>query len=79
MSSEVMASLKKDYIYNLMLKGKREDGRLFDEYRNITVQTNIIEKAEGSAKVCIGDTQVLVGCETSSRCSIPGFTGLKEL
>ncbi|MBC7085609.1 MAG: exosome complex protein Rrp42 [Methanomethylovorans sp.] len=61
MTSEVMASLKKDYIYNLMLKGKREDGRAFDEYRKITVQTNIIDKAEGSAKVCIGDTQVLVG------------------
>ncbi len=61
MSSEVMASLKKDYIYNLMLKGKRDDGRSFDEYRKITVQTNVIDKAEGSAKVCIGETQVLVG------------------
>lgn len=61
MSNDVMSSLKKDYIYNLMLKGKREDGRFFDEYRPITIQTNVIDKAEGSAKAIIGNTQVLVG------------------
>ncbi|OPY23958.1 MAG: Exosome complex component Rrp42 [Methanomethylovorans sp. PtaU1.Bin073] len=71
MSSEVMASLKKDYIYNLMLKGKREDGRSFDEYRNITIQTNVIDKAEGSAKVCIGDTQVLVGVKLQTGAPFP--------
>lgn len=61
MGNEVMSTLKKDYIYNLMLKGKREDGRSFDECRPINIQTNIIDKAEGSAKVTIGNTQVLVG------------------
>jgi exosome complex component RRP42 len=59
--SEVMSKLKKDYVYNLMLKGQREDGRAFDEMRDITVETNVIDKAEGSAKVQYGDTQVLVG------------------
>jgi exosome complex component RRP42 len=59
--SEVIATLKKDYIYNLMVKGKRQDGRGFKDFRDIKIETNIITKAEGSAKVTLGDTQVLVG------------------
>ncbi|MBP2029413.1 exosome complex component RRP42 [Methanohalophilus levihalophilus] len=61
MSNEVISRLKKDYIYNLMLKGSREDGRSFEEFRDIVLETNVIDKAEGSAKVQIGDTQVMVG------------------
>ena len=61
MSNEIMAELRKDYIYNLMVKGEREDGRTFDEYRDITIDTNVIEKAEGSARVRLGDTLLVVG------------------
>lgn len=61
MMSEVIATLKKDYIYNLMIKGKRQDGRGFKDFRDIKLETNVISKAEGSAKVTLGDTQVLVG------------------
>jgi exosome complex component RRP42 len=59
--SEVIATLKKDFIYNLMIKGKRQDGRGFKEFRDIKLETNVIIKAEGSAKVTLGETQVLVG------------------
>jgi exosome complex component RRP42 len=59
--SEVISRLKRDYIYNLMLKGEREDGRQFDELRDIALETGIIDKAEGSAMVQYGDTQVMVG------------------
>jgi len=41
--------------------GKRFDGRKFDEFRNIKIETGISNKAEGSARVKIGDTEVLVG------------------
>ncbi len=61
MSNEIMAELRKDYIYNLMVKGERGDGRAFDQYREITIETNVINKAEGSARVKIGDTHVVVG------------------
>lgn len=40
---------------------KREDGRRTNEYRNIEVETNVIEKAEGSAHIRIGNTEVIVG------------------
>ncbi len=61
MSNEVMAELHKDYIYNLMIKGEREDGRAFDQYRELVIETNVITKAEGSARIRLGDTHVVVG------------------
>ncbi|TKJ17025.1 RNA-binding protein [Candidatus Woesearchaeota archaeon B3_Woes] len=42
-------------------KNIRFDGRKFDEYRDISVETNISKSAEGSARVKIGDTEVIVG------------------
>lgn len=42
-------------------KGMRFDGRKFDEYRKISVETNISKSAEGSARVKIGETDLIVG------------------
>jgi exosome complex component RRP42 len=42
--------------------GERLDGRSMDEYRDIELKTDYIPTtAQGSAKVSIGDTQVIVG------------------
>ena len=57
----ITPSIKRDYLANLAIKGKRADGRELNEYRNIELETNIISKAEGSARVKIGNTQVVVG------------------
>ncbi|MBI2044522.1 exosome complex protein Rrp42 [Candidatus Pacearchaeota archaeon] len=40
---------------------KRFDGRALDEFREIVVETGISKNAEGSARVKIGKTEVLVG------------------
>ncbi|NLI62861.1 MAG: exosome complex protein Rrp42 [Methanosarcinaceae archaeon] len=61
MSDEVISILKRDRIHNLAIEGKRSDGRAFDEFRSITLKTNVIQKAEGSAYVEFGDTKVIVG------------------
>jgi exosome complex component RRP42 len=61
MNNEIISVIQKDYINNLMLKGKRLDDRAFDEYRNISIQTGIINKAEGSASVELGETKIIVG------------------
>ncbi|HMK48210.1 MAG TPA: exosome complex protein Rrp42 [Methanocella sp.] len=61
MSEDVIAEIKRDYIYSLANQGDRADGRKFDEFRPITVETGVINKAEGSARVKIGDSQVVVG------------------
>ena len=57
----VIPSIKRDYINKLAAQGKRTDGRKFDEYRKIEITTDVISKAEGSALVKIGNTQVLAG------------------
>ena len=59
--TNVISEIKKDFIYNLLLKGERIDGRTFDQYREISIQRDVIRKAEGSALVRIGSSQVLVG------------------
>jgi len=71
LSDEVMTELRKDYIYNLMVKGEREDGRAFDQYREITIDTNVIERAEGSARVQLGDTLLVVGVKIQPGAPFP--------
>ncbi len=61
MGKDVVADLKKDYISKLLVKDMREDGRKMDEMRPLSIETNFIKSAEGSARVTLGDTQVVVG------------------
>jgi len=61
MGKDVVADLKKDYISKLLMKDMRADGRKLDEMRPITIETNFIKSAEGSARVTLGETQVVVG------------------
>jgi exosome complex component RRP42 len=42
-------------------KDLRFDGRKLDEYRNISIETDISKSAEGSCRVKMGETEVLVG------------------
>jgi len=56
-----MISIDKDLIKNIVSNGKRLDNREFDQYRDIIIETNVIPQAEGSARVKIGDTEVIAG------------------
>src|SRR2546427_4768009 len=51
----------REHIARLAASGKRTDGRRFDEPRPLVVQKNCIKNAEGSARVQLGNTDVLVG------------------
>ncbi len=57
----IIEEVKKDTVIDFLKEKKRIDGRSFDEYRPITVEKNVISTAEGSARVRLGKTQVLVG------------------
>ena len=46
---------------DLASKGMRLDGRKPDEFRKIVIEKDVIEKAEGSARVRMGETDVIVG------------------
>lgn len=55
------SNLTKDRIMKYLLEGRRFDNRNVDEFRDIKVEVGISKKAEGSAKVKLGKTEVWVG------------------
>jgi exosome complex component RRP42 len=55
------AKITGDRIKEYFKQGKRFDGRSLDEFREIVIETNVSKNAEGSARVKIGKTEVLVG------------------
>ena len=57
----VVVRVKQKQIAELINSGKRLDGRSFHDYRKIKLEVGIIEKAEGSARVLLGKTEILVG------------------
>lgn len=56
-----MIELDVNLVKEIVEKNKRLDGRRFDEYREVIVETGIVSSAEGSARVKIGDTEVVAG------------------
>ena len=53
--------MEKDYLISLLSKGKRPDERNALDYRQIKIEYGATKTAEGSARVMIGDTHVIVG------------------
>lgn len=56
-----MMKLQNDFLRELAEKGKRFEDRKLDEFRKISIEKGIIENAEGSARVRIGETEVIAG------------------
>jgi len=65
----IVPRLKRKKIQEAVTSGKRMDGRELEDYREIVVKSNVIEKAEGSAEVFLGDTRVMVGIKI--KCGAP--------
>ena len=61
--SSVITRVKQKQIAQLITKGKRLDGRGLTDYREMKVEQGIIERAEGSARVLLGRTEVMVGAK----------------
>ncbi|HET6404142.1 MAG TPA: exosome complex protein Rrp42 [Candidatus Thermoplasmatota archaeon] len=61
MGDDIVAEIKRDYLVQLAREGKRHDGRGFDEFRELSIRTRYIQQAEGSARVRLGGTEVVVG------------------
>jgi len=52
---------QKETIIDYLKQGIRFDGRKLDEYRDIKIEVDVTKTAEGSAKIWIGDTELLAG------------------
>ncbi|MEM3058520.1 MAG: exosome complex protein Rrp42 [Methanomassiliicoccales archaeon] len=66
-----MSEIKKDHIHRLLARGKRVDGRNWDEFRDISIQVKFTETAEGSARVKLGNTDVLIGVKMETGIPFP--------
>ena len=61
MSRAIISEIRKNHILELLKNGKRTDGRGPADVRDISVETGVVESADGSAIAKFGDTEVIVG------------------
>ena len=61
MHRTIIDDLKRSRIFDLAAEGRREDGRRMDEPRRLQIETGVVPKANGSARVFLGDTEVVAG------------------
>jgi len=62
-----ITNLNKHQIAELLKKGKRNDNRGLLEYRDIEIETGISINAEGSSRVKMGKTEVIVGVKLGTQ------------
>ncbi len=60
-----------DRVREYLESGKRFDGRAANEFRDIEIQTGVSKNAEGSARVKIGKTEVIVGVKMGTGTPYP--------
>ncbi|MBD3309767.1 exosome complex protein Rrp42 [Candidatus Woesearchaeota archaeon] len=56
-----MSDGQKDHMIKSLSKGIRQDGRKLEDFREVSVEYGASKSAEGSARVKIGDTEVIAG------------------
>ena len=61
MTSTMVAHVERKRIAQLVSHGKRLDGRGPTDYRELQLEVGVIERAEGSARVRLGKSEVMVG------------------
>ena len=61
MKTPIIIRVKKKQIAQLLSDGKRLDGRGLTDHRELQLETGVVGRAEGSARVRLGKTEVLVG------------------
>jgi len=59
--SKVLNLINASSIKQSIKNGKREGSRGFDEFRNLEIKTSVINSADGSAWVKLGNTEIVAG------------------
>jgi exosome complex component RRP42 len=58
---EIAPEINFERLEKYLSEGKRFDGRTPEQFRELVIEKDISKKAEGSVRVKLGDTEVLVG------------------
>lgn len=61
----MMSYYEREHLVRTINKDVRYDGRSNKDFRNFEIQTNIIETAEGSARIKLGNTEIIAGVKLS--------------
>ena len=69
--SSPLTRVRLKQISQLIEKGKRLDERGLHDYRDLKIEQGLIERAEGSARVFLGKTEVLVGVKVETGTPFP--------
>lgn len=64
--SSLITKVRQRQIQQVIDTGKRLDGRTLTDFREFKIEEGVIEKAEGSARVFLGNTQILVGVKVET-------------
>ena len=64
--STLVTKVRQRQIAQVIETGKRLDGRTLTDFREFKIEEGLIEKAEGSARVFLGNTEVLVGVKVET-------------
>jgi exosome complex component RRP42 len=65
-STIIVEHLRRQQMWDSLSRGKRLDGRAFDEQRPLEIEIDVIKKANGSARVRLGDSEVIAGVKVST-------------
>ena len=56
-----MTNLSRENLRRMFSEGKRFDGRKLTDFRELIITKDVSNKAEGSARIVLGKTEVVVG------------------
>jgi exosome complex component RRP42 len=65
-STIIVEHLRKQQMWDAISKGKRLDGRDLDDIRPIEIELDTVKKANGSAKVKLGNSEVIAGIKVET-------------
>lgn len=65
-STVIVENIRKQQMKELISSGRRLDGRAVDENRPLSIEVNVIQKANGSAWVKLGNTEVVAGVKVET-------------
>jgi len=69
--SFVVETIKRNRMVEMLAQGKRLDGRGLSDIRPLEIKTGVIPKANGSAMVTLGNSQVLAGVKIDKGIPFP--------
>lgn len=67
----IIETVRKAQVSEMISKGRRPGERALDEPRKLTLETGLIQKANGSARVSLGNTQVIAGVKIATGVPFP--------